>query len=202
MYLEPSVLRIYIQQCSHCSLPSVIYMTRPQDAARLYSYLHIPAPGHLREVFLLFKGLIYFIICHTEAPQPGFNRVVWFGKDYKFGHIWYTDNFSIHLRCKGNRFLNLSTIYQPEPTKRKKTSYLKFKVCILKKKISSFNMINIATKCFLKKKRERKRSKRNKDSKEDKGWAFKSGGIKKERYIRFLRLLTMKREYAQWTINT
>lgn len=56
---------------------------------------------------------------------------------------------------------------------------------------------------FLEKER-RKRSKRNKDrnGKEDKGWAFKSGGIKKERYIRFLRLVTMKREYAQWTINT
>lgn len=121
------------------------------------AYLHIPAPGHLREVFLLFKGLIYFIICHTEAPQPGFNGVMWFGKDYKFGHIWYTDNFSIHLRCKGNRFLNLSTIYQPEPTKREKTSYLKFNICHLKKKISFFNMINIATKCFLKKIGARKR---------------------------------------------
>lgn len=97
-----------------------------------HSYLHIPAPGHLREVFLLFKGLIYFVICHTETPQPGFNGVMWLGKHYKFGHIWHTDNFSIHLWCKGNRLLNLSTVYQPEPTKEKKTSYLKFTVCNLK----------------------------------------------------------------------
>lgn len=55
---------------------------------------------------------------------------------------------------------------------------------------------------FLEKER-RKRLKGNKDrhGKEQNWMGRKSGGIK-ERCIRVLRLVTMKREYVRWTIYT
>lgn len=70
-------------------------------------------------------------------------------------------------------------------------------------------MISMVIKRFLKKKevREREmirgpRSKRHKDGngKEINRIERQSGGTKKEKYIRFLRLTMMKREYARCTI--
>lgn len=68
-----------------------------QHMHTLGQYLHVPAPGHLGEVLLLLQGFVHLVVSHAETPQPGFDGVVRLGKHYKFGHVRYTDNFSIHL---------------------------------------------------------------------------------------------------------
>lgn len=40
------------------------------------------------------------------------------GKDDKLGHVRDTDDFAVHLSGEIDRFLDLSTVYQPESRKK------------------------------------------------------------------------------------
>lgn len=104
--------------------PKLAYLVRPAHLV-WNTYLHVPAPGHLGEVLLLLQRLVYLVVGHAEAPQPGLDGVVGLGKHHELGHVGHTDDFSVHLGGKGDRFLGLSTVYQPEPRKQFQVSHLK-----------------------------------------------------------------------------
>lgn len=78
------------------------------------THLHISATCHFCEVLLLLQSFVHFIISHTETAQSSLNRVMCFGKDYKFGHVRYTDDLTIHLSGKVHRLLHLPAVYKPE----------------------------------------------------------------------------------------
>lgn len=80
----------------------------------LLPHLNISAASHLSEILLLLQGFVNLVICHAEAAQSGLNGIVGLGKYDKLGHIWDTDDLSVHLSGEIDRFLDLSTVYQPE----------------------------------------------------------------------------------------
>lgn len=41
------------------------------------------------------------------------------GKDHKLGHVGHTDDLSIYLGGEVHRFLDLSTVYEPEPRRQR-----------------------------------------------------------------------------------
>lgn len=84
----------------------------------LLPHLNISAASHLSEILLLLQGFVNLVICHAEAAQSGLNGIVGLGKYDKLGHIWDTDDLSVHLSGEIDRFLDLSTVYQPESRKQ------------------------------------------------------------------------------------
>lgn len=84
----------------------------------LFSHLYVSAAGHLSKVLLLLQRFINFVICHAEAAQSGLNGVVGLGKNDKFGHVRDTDDLPVHLSGEVDRFLDLSTVYEPESRKQ------------------------------------------------------------------------------------
>lgn len=79
------------------------------------SHLYISAAGHLSEVLLLLQCFVDLVVCHAEAAQAGLNGVVGLGKDYKLCHVRDTDDLPVHLSGEVDRFLDLPTVYEPEP---------------------------------------------------------------------------------------
>lgn len=81
------------------------------------SYLYITTLGHLREVLLLFKRFIFFIIGHTENPQSRFKRVYPFSEHNKLRHERNVYRFSVtkisHKLLKYTRFPIMKTMHLP-----------------------------------------------------------------------------------------
>lgn len=76
----------------------------------IFIYLYVFAPGHLFKVLLLLQGLINLIVRHTEAPEPGLNRIIHFGKHHKLGHVGHTDQLPVQLRGQANRLWDLVAV--------------------------------------------------------------------------------------------
>lgn len=83
------------------------------------THLNVSAAGHLSEVLLLFQGFVDLVIRHAEAAQSGLNGIMGLGKDDKLGHVWDTDDLSVHLSGEVDRFLDLPTVYQPKSRQQK-----------------------------------------------------------------------------------
>ena len=82
-------------------------------------HLYISASGHFSKILLLLECLVHFVIGHAEAAQAGLNGVVGLGKDDKLGHVRDTDDLPVHLSGEVDRFLDLPTVYEPEPRNQK-----------------------------------------------------------------------------------
>lgn len=86
----------------------------------LLSHLYISAAGHLSKVLLLLQGFIDLVVSHAEAAQAGLNGVMGLGKDDEFGHVRDTDDLAVHLSGEVDRFLDLTTVYEPESRNQKR----------------------------------------------------------------------------------
>lgn len=47
------------------------------------TYLHISTLCNFCKVFLMFKGLIFLVICHTKYPESSLQNIYSFCKDHK-----------------------------------------------------------------------------------------------------------------------
>lgn len=83
------------------------------------SHLNVSAAGHLSEVLLLFQGFVDLVVRHAEAAQSGLNGIMGLREDYELGHVWDTDDLSVHLSGEVDRFLDLPTVYQPKSRQQK-----------------------------------------------------------------------------------
>lgn len=81
-------------------------------------HLYISTTGHFTEILLLLQGFVNLIVRHAEAAQASLDGVVSLCEDDELGHVWNTYDLTIHLRGEGDRFLGLSTVYQPESAER------------------------------------------------------------------------------------
>lgn len=86
-----------------------------KHSSSLLPHLYISAAGHLSEVLLLLQCFINLVICHAEATQSGLDGIMGLGKDDKLGHVRDTDDLPVHLSGEVDRFLDLPTVYEPEP---------------------------------------------------------------------------------------
>lgn len=92
------------------------------SSSALLSHLYVSAAGHLSEVLLLFQCFVDLVVSHAEAAQAGLDGVVGLGKDDKLGHVRDTDDLPVHLSGEVDRFLDLPTVYEPEPRNQENRS--------------------------------------------------------------------------------
>lgn len=78
---------------------------------RLHPHLYVSAAGHLGEVLLLLQRFVDLVVGHAEAAQPGLDGVVGLGKNDKLGHVWNTNDLSVHLSREVDRLLDLPAVY-------------------------------------------------------------------------------------------